>query len=563
MIIKKTLSTLGLMAPATLLIGTIGCMSSPSPYQKVIERDANYSSAVASFSGLGSSVPLPQIVTDDHPGMAERGHNSMHADAAMSGTHPEAGPDGSGSGFKIGSANMAISFLGGGECGNTTFTSTGLLISFCADFHNFKVYALQPLVDGDGNERFRKVAEYELPERESSIKAKETLPPDLDLIMNDTSGGAYFRLDDQDRVVLVDPDNVLQILELQTSFDGDGFLVGSFNPVVNASIGFHVPNDVGYANPNHHDVTDAIPDWTVANLYWFVTRQGKVGTVDISGPSPVVQSIDLSGEEIQNGVAMDDSGVYVVSDFAMYKYDLGASNVPHEVWRKPYERGTGPKPGQINQGSGTTPTLMGANNEYVAITDNDDPINVLLYARSDGELICEEPVFQILVDPGDASGMTYASATDNSLIGYKDSVIVENNYGYQNVLVNNWSKPGITRVDVIASPTTGDTVGNCSTFWENTTEASQSTVPKLSIGSGLVYIYTREDIPGNASDPQDKIDDQAYYFGALDYTSGKVVYKTLTGTGSKWNNNYAPITIGPDGTAYVGVFNGIISVKDN
>ncbi|MGW1882613.1 hypothetical protein [Streptomyces sp. NPDC001970] len=33
-------------------------------------------------------------------------------------------------------------------------------------------------------------------------------------------------------------------------------------------------------------------------------------------------------------------------------------------------------------------------------------------------------------------------------------------------------------------------------------------------------------------------------------------------TGPLYDNNWAPITIGPDCTAYVGVFNGIVAVRD-
>ena len=39
--------------------------------------------------------------------------------------------------------------------------------------------------------------------------------------------------------------------------------------------------------------------------------------------------------------------------------------------------------------------------------------------------------------------------------------------------------------------------------------------------------------------------------------------KVFTGTGRNWNNSYGPITIGPNGTAYVGVFNGLISISDS
>jgi len=36
----------------------------------------------------------------------------------------------------------------------------------------------------------------------------------------------------------------------------------------------------------------------------------------------------------------------------------------------------------------------------------------------------------------------------------------------------------------------------------------------------------------------------------------------LFGTGPAYDNNWAPITIGPDGTAYVVVFSGIVAVRD-
>ena len=39
------------------------------------------------------------------------------------------------------------------------------------------------------------------------------------------------------------------------------------------------------------------------------------------------------------------------------------------------------KPGQTQAGSGTTPTLL-AGGKLVAITDNDDPMNVLAFKRA-------------------------------------------------------------------------------------------------------------------------------------------------------------------------------------
>jgi hypothetical protein len=44
--------------------------------------------------------------------------------------------------------------------------------------------------------------------------------------------------------------------------------------------------------------------------------------------------------------------------------------------------------------------------------------------------------------------------------------------------------------------------------------------------------------------------------------TGETVYKRLAGTGFGYNNNFAPVTIGPDETAYVGVLGGITHFRD-
>ena len=78
-------------------------------------------------------------------------------------------------------------------------------------------------------------------------------------------------------------------------------------------------------------------------------------------------------------------------------------------------------------------------------------------------------------------------------------------------------------------------------------------MPKLSAANGIVYTYTKDPQP----DDQD-----AWYLTALDFRTGKTLYKRLGGEGLGHNNNYAPITLGPDGTAYVGVLGGLIGLRD-
>jgi hypothetical protein len=193
------------------------------------------------------------------------------------------------------------------------------------------------------------------------------------------------------------------------------------------------------------------------------------------------------------------------------------------------------KPGQTEVGSGTTPTLTPSG--LVAITDNSDPINIAVFRRRDGAFVCHAPVFE-----------KGASNTDQSLIGAGSSFIAENNYGYSGPAATEQgatTKPGLERVDV-------DSKGRCHKVWHSD-EIAPSVVPKLSLANGLVYTYTK---PGGVrSDP--------WYLTALDFRSGKTVFKYKAGSGLGFNNNYAPVTIGPDGTAYVGTLGGIVAVRDS
>ena len=152
--------------------------------------------------------------------------------------------------------------------------------------------------------------------------------------------------------------------------------------------------------------------------------------------------------------------------------------------------------------------------------------------------MCRRPVFE-----------RGASATDQSLIGTRRSVVVENNFGYSGITSTTnggTTSPGLERVTV-------DRDGRgCHTVWHSE-ERAPSVVPKLAAGSGLVFTYTK---PALASG------DDAWYFTAIDYRSGETVYRRLAGSGLGFNNNFAPVTIGPDETAYVGVLGGITQYRD-
>ena len=100
----------------------------------------------------------------------------------------------------------------------------------------------------------------------------------------------------------------------------------------------------------------------------------------IAPDSGAVRTLDTN-EQITNSFAVDETGgVYIVSDAALYRFDAGAGGTPAVTWREEYANSGVRKPGQVSPGSGTTPTLVGS--KYVAITDNADPMNVVVYRRA-------------------------------------------------------------------------------------------------------------------------------------------------------------------------------------
>jgi hypothetical protein len=104
--------------------------------------------------------------------------------------------------------------------------------------------------------------------------------------------------------------------------------------------------------------------------------------------------------------------------------------------------------------------------------------------------------------------------------------------------------PGLARVDLKRG-------GGCRTVWTSK-EASPSVVPKLALGAGLVYTYTK------GTDSHDP-----WYLTALEFRTGRTIFKARAGSGLGYNNNYAPVTLGPDGTAYVGTLGGLVALRDS
>lgn len=333
----------------------------------------------------------------------------------------------------------------------------------------------------------------------------------------DTCTGAFY-LDESDRVVVATNDR--RILMVSTA-DAEG------EPDLTTDKAWDLTGDVA----KDDCVSALLPDWS--GRIWFVTQSGLVATV--APASGRIATLDLD-EEITNGLAIDETGgTYVVTTHALYRLSSGLRGAPAVDWRTEYDRGSEQKSGQLSQGSGTTPTIIDGG--IVAITDNAEPrMNVAFYERSSGREICTQPVFS-----------DDASATQNSLASVGDGVIVTNNHGYGNqtaTMLGRATSPGVARVDVAG--------GSCQLVWTNE-EISTSGGAKVSLATGLAYAYTKKPTWWGVS---------AWYFTALDVTTGRVVFSVRTGTGMLMNNDRAAITITPDGAAWIPTVGGMVRVRD-
>ncbi len=438
--------------------------------------------------------PVPAPSPPQHPFLAPDPGNNIHNDAYMTDAYPGPGP--------LGVSPTVGSTLQVAECASLTFDRRGRLETVCVGAVSPTLKLLDPVT-------LEELASYRLPPRRLGLN-----------LFSDFSGGGYFYLDHRDRAVVPTGNNRIRVVG-QNAAGTDFVLEREYN--------------LKGAIDRQDKVVSVLPAWTGELV--FVTERGIVGA--IKPRSGRTRTLPL-GETITNSFAVDETGgIYVVTTAALYRLDL-VRGTPQVTWREEYPNVGTAKPGQTSPGSGTTPTLM--NDEWVAITDNADPMNVVVYRRgaaAEGDReVCSVPVF--------AKG---ASATDNSLIAADRALVVTNNHGYLGPvqsIFGSITAPGIERVDVDA-----DGQG-CTKVWVNDTERSPSAVPKLSLANGLVYVVTRE--------RAGLVD--SWYLTALDFRTGGVVYKQRYGTGFGHNVNYAPVSLGPDGTAYVGVLGGLVRIAD-
>jgi hypothetical protein len=446
--------------------------------------------------------PTTPTIAPQNPILGKNPNNNIHDDTWMTDAYQRSGP--------LGHNLIALSgSLPASLCGTQTFDTQGRILSVCPS------NLAPPVARVIDPTTLAVLATLVLPN-----------PPDNSgtPAYQNFTGGGYFFLDRQNRIWSATKNNQLWVIAENSS---------GTRLVKQRSY------DLSKVLSANERITSALPDFT--GRIWFVSKQdGKVGLLDPK--SGRIRVLRL-GEEVENSFAVDRDAVYIASDKRMYRFSVGRGGRPHIDWRVTYRNSGIHKPSQVDAGTGTTPTIM--RRGFVAITDNADPMNVVVYRmaahlpRGQHRVVCQVPVFS-----------RGASATENSLITAGRSLVVENNYGYQDPFGPNAgaiTQPGFARVDVNRRGT------GCRLVWTNRTERAPTVVPKLSAKTGLIYAYTQ--------DP-DPVAGQRWSWVAISFRTGKTAWKQLAGTGALYTNNYAGISIGPKGWLYLGVFGGIVALRD-
>lgn len=457
--------------------------------------------ALLAIAPLASAASLPPVHAPQNPYMAPNPNSNIHNDTWMTDAYNRKGPTGTNLTTQHGTYPPSL-------CGSVAFDSAGRIVSVCPS-------AIAPpvarIIDP---ETLMVTGSYVMPVADD--------PPGTKTYQNFTGGG-YFFLDAKDRVWVATKTSHLFVLAEQAGGMG-------FDKVADYDLTTVLEPD--------ERVTSALPDFQ--GRVWFVSKKsGKIGILDTK--TSKIEVLKL-GEEIENSFAVGRDAVYIVSDKRMYRFSA-RDGKPHVDWKVTYKNSGIVKPSQVDAGSGTTPTI--SRGGFVSITDNADPMNVVVYRTAKKlkqgrkRVVCQVPVF--------AKG---GSATENSLMGAGRSLVVENNYGYQDPFGTSMgalSTPGFARVDINKKGT------GCRKVWTNKTDAAPSVVPKLSTTTGLIYAYVYQD---------DGTGTLAWQWSAIDFRTGKNVWrKTASTVLLNGNNNYAGLALGPDGTAYLGTIGGMEALR--
>lgn len=285
------------------------------------------------------------------------------------------------------------------------------------------------------------------------------------------------------------------------------------------------------------------------DLFIRETVAAKAGVLRITADrQPLVFVHAFSGEATSNSIAIAPSGIYVLTNRSANRLVLDGSDDLTVVWSTPYESG---KPieafpcddsltttqcmalaligsARLTDGSGTTPTLLGEDLQFLAFADGSRPMRVLVLNTSDGSALeIDEPV----PFPDDGA------QTENTFSALNRRFAIEN---------NNPDGAGVAAYDIACE----DGSERVQLAWVNLEVVAPNNVPLISGGSNAVLVWERQE--------------ESDWFGtALDLSTGDVRWRQPVGTGSQWDSVFAPLSVDNQGRLLIWGLGGLVRLRKN
>jgi hypothetical protein len=447
-------------------------------------------------------------------------------------------------------------------------------------------------------------------------------------LFRDTSGGAYFYLSKNDEVIIPGPDySIFYIPIKDRQFERDRMV--SYEILEEIKKGDLIYEGLS-DKEGGNKLTAVMPDAN-GNI-WYTSKLGIIGVIDLKnfkrgsyqeegkcpntyshliGEFGVLKKIEHffgkkyekiedvefydenltdtemrkefrkffmidpeSREEIQNSFSIGPDGVYIVSNIALYKFRFNDDTKIIEMdpnWEQTfsetndliYPNDGEQKKGQLNNGSGTTPTLM--DDRFVVIADNDaHQININIFSQEDGRLVSRHKVFKY-----------DSSACENSIVAYRNSLLIGNTFNYIDPFKENETSGGINRFDYNAETNKFELRED----WPAEFIDGQTATPKMSTKTGLIYVYNREEYADDGHND--------WQLTAIDFESGRKVFyirpvfekdefddninflMKAFALGNKnydqkvFNNIWATYTFGPNNSIYIGAYRGFLKFSSD
>lgn len=343
--------------------------------------------------------------------------------------------------------------------------------------------------------------------------------------VTNAAGGAYFSVDADENIIIGPPNNRLEQYHVEV-IDGAPQFVQDYSKAI--------PGMDPAVETTDPMLQDTVVDYE--GRVWFMATDGRTGYYDVEADR--IEMTDLE-QGLQNSMVVDDRGVYLVTYESTIRLSVDEAGEVVVDWEAPYDPGTGS--GVVLPGSGTSPTLLGTRDDLISICDNaDGQIHLLVMDRDEpNPPLCKIPIFR----EGE-------SATENTVVGYDDEMVVVNNSGFGGPFAPaRTMNPGIERYRVVRD---GDgNVTGCENVWKNTTSFGNSA--QLTTESGVIW--------GWGADPSVE-DKDLFYLTATRWDDGEEIFRTYIGDARPFDPITGQVHLHPDGTLYLGAAQGVIAMRD-